>query len=72
MAFTNIEHNNSTWVLCPICKNKTRIKIVRQTEAKNFPLFCPKCKNEAMVNIKNMKIELVVYKNEPDTMMQSR
>lgn len=33
------------WVYCPICKNKTRLKITRFTEARNLPVFCPKCKN---------------------------
>lgn len=31
------------WVYCPICKNKTRTKIRKDTELINFPLFCPKC-----------------------------
>lgn len=34
------------WVLCPICKSKTRIKVRSDTELKNFPLYCPKCKQE--------------------------
>lgn len=34
---------NMEWVICPICKNKTRLKIREDTELKNFPLFCPKC-----------------------------
>lgn len=33
-------------ILCPICHNKTRTKLCKDTELKNFPLFCPKCKNE--------------------------
>ncbi|MFR2171409.1 MAG: cysteine-rich KTR domain-containing protein [Anaerostipes hadrus] len=34
------------WVLCPVCNNKTRTKIRKDTELVNFPLFCPKCKKE--------------------------
>ena len=37
------------WILCPICKRKTRIRIRKDTELKNFPLFCPKCKQEALI-----------------------
>ena len=37
---------DTQWILCPICKNKTRIMIRKDTELKNFPLFCPKCKHE--------------------------
>ena len=41
------------WVLCPVCNNKTRTKIRKDTELVNFPLFCPKCKKENLVTIKN-------------------
>ncbi len=30
-----------SWVLCPICNNKTRTKVREDTELVNFPLFCP-------------------------------
>ena len=40
------------WVLCPVCNNKTRTKIRKDTELVNFPLFCPKCKKENLVTIK--------------------
>ncbi len=45
------------WLLCPICKSKTRTKLRPDTEAKNLIVFCPKCKNESVVNVKNMEIE---------------
>ena len=32
---------NEQWVFCPVCKNKTRLKIRVDTELKNFPLYCP-------------------------------
>ncbi|WP_373112791.1 cysteine-rich KTR domain-containing protein [Dorea formicigenerans] len=56
------------WVYCPICKNKTRIKIRKDTELMNFPLFCPKCKQESIINIVNQKITVI----EPDAKTQSR
>ncbi|HBH0439357.1 cysteine-rich KTR domain-containing protein, partial [Clostridioides difficile] len=37
------------WILCPVCGNKTRLKIRADTELKNFPLFCPKCKTETLI-----------------------
>ena len=43
--------SNQSWVLCPICNNKTRTKIRDDTELINFPLFCPKCKQETLINI---------------------
>ncbi|HBB5121473.1 TPA: cysteine-rich KTR domain-containing protein, partial [Streptococcus agalactiae] len=28
--------------MCPVCGNKTRLKIREDTELKKFPLYCPK------------------------------
>lgn len=43
--------SNQSWVLCPICNNKTRTKIRDDTELINVPLFCPKCKQETLINL---------------------
>lgn len=51
------------WILCPICKNKTRTMIRKDTELKKFPLFCPKCKQESLISVKDFKIIVV---KEPD------
>ena len=55
--------NLSEWILCPICGNKTRLKIRADTELKNFPLFCPKCKQESLINAKQLNISFI---KEPD------
>ena len=57
------------WILCPICGNKTRVKIRDNTVLENFPLFCPKCKKETIINVKEMKILVI---KEPDAKTQSR
>ena len=57
------------WLLCPICKSKTRIKLRKDTELRNFPLYCPKCKLETLVNIKELKVTII---KEPDAKTQSR
>lgn len=57
------------WLLCPICKNKTRIRVRKDTVLQNFPLFCPKCRIHIVVNVQ--KLHLTVIK-EPDTKTQSR
>ncbi|KAK2258595.1 conjugal transfer protein [Clostridioides difficile] len=57
------------WILCPVCGNKTRLKIRADTELKNFPLFCPKCKTETLINIKHGKVTII---KEPDAKTQSR
>lgn len=41
------------WIYCPICNNKTRIKIEEITEARNLLVFCPKCKNTFYVDVKS-------------------
>ena len=51
------------WLLCPICKSKTRVKVRDDTELTNFPLFCPKCKQESLVNVKKLNISTII---EPD------
>lgn len=45
--------STAKWVFCPICKGKTRLKILNTTELRNFPLYCPKCRNETMIHVKN-------------------
>lgn len=44
------------WVLCPICNNKTRIKVRPDTVLENFPLFCPKCKREIIINVTGQNV----------------
>jgi uncharacterized protein YbaR (Trm112 family) len=51
------------WVACPICHNKTRLKIREDTIMDKFPLFCPKCKQEKIINIQNLQITVI---KEPD------
>ena len=56
------------WVLCPVCNNKTRIKIRPDTVLENFPLFCPKCKQETLISV--IQSKLIIHK-EPDAKTQS-
>lgn len=44
------------WVLCPICRNKTRLKIREDTILEYYPLFCPKCKRETLISAEKMKV----------------
>ncbi|HFE2333490.1 TPA: cysteine-rich KTR domain-containing protein [Streptococcus agalactiae] len=59
---------NYKWILCPICGNKTRLRIRVDTILKNFPLYCPKCKNETLINVQKMNIITI---KEPDAKTQS-
>ena len=47
------------WIICPICKSKTRVKVREDTILENFPLFCPKCKQERLVNVKQSNITVI-------------
>lgn len=60
---------DSEWILCPICKHKTRVKVRSDTELKNFPLFCPKCRRETLINV--IELNTIIIK-EPDAKAQSR
>ena len=53
------------WILCPVCRNKTRDKIRDDTVLKNYPLYCPKCTQETLTEAKNLQIAVI---KEPDTL----
>lgn len=53
------------WVICPICNNKTRVRLRVDTVLKNFPLFCPKCKQESLIDAEKLKVSRIT-KTEPD------
>jgi len=57
------------WILCPICGNKTRLKIRENTILENFPLYCPKCRRETLINVKQLIISVI---KEPDAQTQRR
>ncbi|MHC5218325.1 cysteine-rich KTR domain-containing protein [Enterococcus sp. LJL128] len=61
--------NESFWILCTVCTGKTRTKIRKDSELKNFPLYCPKCKREFLINVEAAEIEQI---KEPDAQTQSR
>ena len=61
--------DKENWILCPVCGNKTRLKIRKDTELKNFPLFCPKCRQETLIRVKQFNITVI---KEPDAQTQSR
>ena len=47
------------WILCPICGNKTRLKIRKDTELKKFPLYCPKCKQKSLIEAKDLRVTVI-------------
>ena len=57
------------WLLCPVCGNKTRLKLREDTILENFPLYCPKCKQETLINVQQLNMSVI---KEPDAKTQSR
>ena len=47
------------WLLCPVCGNKTRLKLREDTVLENFPLYCPKCKQETLINVQQMNMSII-------------
>ena len=50
---------SSEWVRCPVCGNKTRLQIRKDTELKNFPLYCPKCRQESLIDAKDLQVTVI-------------
>ena len=48
--------DKAEWIHCPVCKGKTRLQMLKDTEMKNFPLYCPKCKQESLIDVKAFQI----------------
>lgn len=51
------------WVLCPVCGAKTRVRLLRRTVLRGFPLFCPKCRHECIIDAQNFQIKIT---DQPD------
>lgn len=57
------------FLLCPVCKNKTRIKLRQDTTLTNFPLLCPKCRQETLINVRQLNTSVI---GEPAAKVQSQ
>ena len=47
--------NENCFLLCPICRKKTKTKVLQETELTNFPLYCSRCKTATKVNYFNAR-----------------
>ena len=54
-----MEKTISELVRCPVCGNKTRLQIRKDTELKNFPLYCPKCRQESLIDAKDLQVTVI-------------
>lgn len=53
-----MEYVGLKWIICPVCGNKTRNMIRKDTVLKNFPIFCPKCKKESLIDVSNLSVKI--------------
>lgn len=54
---------NTSWIHCPVCGQKTRDKIRQNKILINYSLFCPKCKQENLIRTEKLHIAVI---KEPD------
>ena len=47
------------WLLCPVCRGKTRVWVREDTILQNFLLFCPKCKRERLIDLKQFQMTVL-------------
>lgn len=47
------------WVYCPVCGNKTRDRIREDTVLINYPLYCPKCKRKSLIQAKQLQALII-------------
>ncbi len=54
-----MDKDKTEWIRCPICGNKTRDRIRKDTVLKNYPLYCTKCKQENLIEAKELQITVI-------------
>lgn len=50
------ENRTPHWIPCPICNEKTDVKIYEDTVLLNFPLQCQKCNQETQIDVVKLKM----------------
>jgi len=55
---------SSIWVRCPVCGDRTHVKIYKDSVLLNVPLYCPACKRETRVSVIQRQL-VVIDKVQP-------
>ena len=55
------EQQKPYWLPCPICHEKTDVKIHQDTTLLYVPLQCPHCKQETLIHV--VQLKMVEVKN---------
>ena len=66
-AVNTVRKPDEKWVFCPVCGEKTRLRLLQRTVLKDLPLFCPKCRQERIINARDFQIEII---DQPDAKTQ--
>ena len=56
MTESSEKSKQTRYIPCPICGEKTDVKIYEDTVLVNFPLYCPKCGKEVLVDVYELKM----------------
>ena len=52
----NCKERKSYLLPCPVCHEKTDVKIHEDTTLLYFPLQCPNCKQETLIHVVQLKM----------------
>lgn len=58
------EQQTPHWLPCPICKEKTDVKVYEDSVLFNFPLYCPHCKQETRIDMMQLRMARSGQKSE--------
>jgi transcription elongation factor Elf1 len=50
----SMKTNENGFLICPKCGKKTNVKVLPETELKNFPLYCNRCKVATKIDHKKI------------------
>ena len=56
--FINMQEETQ-WINCPKCGEKTKVKLQESTIMKKFLLYCHRCKKEFIVDVQNFIVTVV-------------
>ena len=50
------EKRKQAYIPCPICGEKTNVRVYEDTVLVNFPLYCPKCGKEVKIDVFDLRM----------------
>lgn len=59
-----LEQQPPHWLPCPICRERTDVKVYEDTVLFNFPLYCHHCKQETCIDMMQLRMARSSQKDE--------